>query len=115
MGEKPIGRRVALGVIENMSWFTGDDGRRYEIFGSGGGQLLADRLDVPLVGRVPLVIQLREGGDTGNPIQAAQPLRDLDILQDEQSQRCASGCANANEFMPSAREIRRLKSQTGQG
>ena len=61
------------GVIENMSWFTGDDGRRYEIFGSGGGQLLADRLGVPLVGQVPLVIQLREGGDSGNPIVAAQP------------------------------------------
>ena len=60
------------GVVENMSWFTGDDGRRYEIFGSGGGQLLAERLDVPLVGQVPLVIQLREGGDTGNPIVAAQ-------------------------------------------
>ena len=39
------------GVIENMSWFTGDDGRRYEIFGSGGGQELAERIDVPLLGR----------------------------------------------------------------
>jgi ATP-binding protein involved in chromosome partitioning len=61
------------GVIENMSWFTGDDGRRYEIFGSGGGHLLAERLGVELVGQVPLVIQLREGGDSGNPIVAAQP------------------------------------------
>jgi ATP-binding protein involved in chromosome partitioning len=61
------------GVIENMSWFTGDDGRRYEIFGTGGGQLLAERLGVPLVGQVPLVIALREGGDMGNPIAASQP------------------------------------------
>ncbi len=38
------------GVIENMSWFTGDDGTRYELFGAGGGQELADRLEVPLLG-----------------------------------------------------------------
>jgi ATP-binding protein involved in chromosome partitioning len=61
------------GVIENMSWFTGDDGRRYEIFGAGGGQLLAERLEVPLVGQVPLVVELREGGDVGKPIVATQP------------------------------------------
>ena len=61
------------GVIENMSWFTGDDGTRYEIFGSGGGQLLADKIDVPLLGRVPLVPALREGGDDGRPITAVDP------------------------------------------
>ncbi len=60
------------GVIENMSWFTGDDGKRYELFGSGGGQELASDLDVPLMAQIPLVPELREGGDTGNPI-AAQP------------------------------------------
>jgi Mrp family chromosome partitioning ATPase len=43
------------GVIENMSWFTGDDGKRYEIFGAGGGQELADELEVPLLGKLPLV------------------------------------------------------------
>ncbi len=42
------------GVIENMSWFTGDDGTRYELFGRGGGQALADELGVPLLGQVPL-------------------------------------------------------------
>ena len=41
------------GIIENMSWFTGDDGKRYEIFGAGGGQDLAERLEVPLLGQVP--------------------------------------------------------------
>jgi ATP-binding protein involved in chromosome partitioning len=61
------------GIIENMSWFTGDDGKRYEIFGSGGGQLLADDLGVPLLGSLPLVPELREGGDNGNPITVADP------------------------------------------
>ena len=61
------------GVIENMSWFTGDDGKRYEIFGSGGGRQLADDLDVPLLGQLPLVPALREGGDDGRPITAVDP------------------------------------------
>jgi ATP-binding protein involved in chromosome partitioning len=61
------------GVIENMSWFTGDDGKKYEIFGSGGGQELADDLGVPLLGKLPLVPALREGSDTGKPITAVDP------------------------------------------
>ncbi|MFM2078660.1 MAG: hypothetical protein RJA49_2550, partial [Actinomycetota bacterium] len=61
------------GIIENMSWFTGDDGKRYEIFGAGGGQELADELDVPLLGQLPLVQELREGGDDGKPITVAHP------------------------------------------
>ncbi len=66
-----MARKVQLsvsGVIENMSWFTGDDGKRYEIFGSGGGDVLARALDVPLVAQVPLVPALREGADTGSPL-----------------------------------------------
>ena len=61
------------GIIENMSWFTGDDGKRYELFGAGGGQELADELGVPLLGQLPLVPQLREGGDDGHPITAVAP------------------------------------------
>ncbi len=61
------------GVIENMSWFTGDDGKRYELFGSGGGRELADDLGVPLLGQLPLVPALREGGDDGRPITAVDP------------------------------------------
>jgi ATP-binding protein involved in chromosome partitioning len=61
------------GVIENMSWFTGDDGHRYELFGSGGGETLAHDLGVPLLGRVPLVPALREGGDSGQPIMVTDP------------------------------------------
>ncbi len=61
------------GVIENMSWFTGDDGTRYELFGAGGGADLAQRLEVPLIGQVPLLTPLREGSDSGNPIVATDP------------------------------------------
>ncbi len=59
------------GVVENLSWFTGDDGTRYELFGSGGGQALADDLEVPLLARIPLVPAVRVGGDTGVPVRVA--------------------------------------------
>ena len=61
------------GVIENMSWFTGDDGTRYELFGRGGGAALAQELGVPLLAQVPLVPALREGGDIGVPVVASDP------------------------------------------
>ncbi len=61
------------GIIENMSWFTGDDGKRYELFGAGGGDELSEVLDVPLIGRVPLVPELRVGCDVGRPIMAVDP------------------------------------------
>ncbi|HEY6625147.1 MAG TPA: Mrp/NBP35 family ATP-binding protein [Acidimicrobiales bacterium] len=61
------------GVIENMSWFTADDGTRYELFGAGGGQSLATELGVPLLAQVPLVPALREGGDVGVPVMVSDP------------------------------------------
>jgi ATP-binding protein involved in chromosome partitioning len=61
------------GVIENMSWFTGDDGKRYRLFGEGGGESLASDLGVPLLGQVPLVPAMREGGDVGLPVSAVDP------------------------------------------
>jgi len=61
------------GVIENMSWFIGDDAKRYELFGAGGGAALADELGVPLLAQLPLIPALREGGDTGRPITAVDP------------------------------------------
>jgi ATP-binding protein involved in chromosome partitioning len=69
-------RRLKLsvrGVIENMSWFTGDDGKRYELFGAGGGATLAKDLGVPLLGQVPLVNAVRVGGDEGHPVTAFDP------------------------------------------
>lgn len=61
-----------FGVIENMSWLeTG--GERIELFGSGGGETVAERLKTNLLGQVPLSIALREGSDTGQPIVATNP------------------------------------------
>src|SRR4051795_12801012 len=62
-----------LGVIENMSGFTTPSGERFTIFGEGGGQLLADELDVPLLGKVPLSEALREHSDEGTPLVIAEP------------------------------------------
>lgn len=61
------------GVIENMSWFTGDDGKRYEIFGAGGGEKLAKDLGVALLGQIPLETKLRSGGDSGEPVVIGAP------------------------------------------
>lgn len=62
-----------LGVVENMSWFSGDDGKRYELFGRGGGQALADELKVPLLAQIPLLPAMREGADQGLPVSLAAP------------------------------------------
>lgn len=58
-----------LGVIENMAWFTPEElpDHRYPIFGKGGGQALADKFEVPLIGQIPLVQGIREAGDEGKP------------------------------------------------
>jgi ATP-binding protein involved in chromosome partitioning len=61
------------GVIENMSVFTTPAGERYALFGEGGGQLLADELDVPLIGKVPLTMPLRETSDAGTPLVEIDP------------------------------------------
>ena len=61
------------GVIENMSSFTTPSGERFTIFGEGGGQELADELDVPLLGRVPLTMPLREQADVGLPLVIEDP------------------------------------------
>jgi ATP-binding protein involved in chromosome partitioning len=63
-----------LGVIENMSYFTcGHCGQRTDIFGSGGGRRMADELQIPFLGEVPIDTRVREGGDDGTPIVVAAP------------------------------------------
>jgi len=64
-----------LGIVENMSYFIPPDmpEKKYDIFGSGGGEKTAEELGVPLLGCVPLEISLREGGDAGIPIAISNP------------------------------------------
>lgn len=63
-----------LGVVENMSYFIAPDtGNRYDIFGKGGGQKLADEYGLNLLGEVPLGLEVREGGDTGVPVVVGSP------------------------------------------
>ncbi len=71
-----MARKLSLeisGVIENMSGFTTPAGERFQIFGEGGGQELADELDVPLLGKVPLTMPLREHADGGVPLVIEDP------------------------------------------
>jgi ATP-binding protein involved in chromosome partitioning len=62
-----------IGVVENMSWFTGLEGTKYELFGSGGGESLASQLGVDLMARVPLVPEMGRGADQGRPVAVAAP------------------------------------------
>ena len=72
-------RQRLAGVVENMSWMELPDGQRMEVFGSGGGQLVAESLsrsmgtEVPLLGQVPLDPRLRECGDRGEPLVLEDP------------------------------------------
>jgi len=63
-----------LGIVENMSYFLAPDtGIRYDIFGEGGGEKLANAYHVPFLGAIPLGIDVREGGDKGLPVVVSHP------------------------------------------
>jgi len=72
-------KQHVVGVVENMSWLELPDGTRMDVFGSGGGQIVADSLTravgapVPLLGQVPVDVRLREGGDSGTPVVLSDP------------------------------------------
>jgi ATP-binding protein involved in chromosome partitioning len=61
------------GIVENMAGFTTPSGERFQLFGEGGGQALADELDVPLLGKVPLTMPLRAQADAGVPLVFTDP------------------------------------------
>jgi ATP-binding protein involved in chromosome partitioning len=71
-----MARKLSLqiaGIVENMSGFLTPSGERFQIFGEGGGEALAEELDVPLLGQVPLTMPLREQADTGVPLVVENP------------------------------------------
>lgn len=102
---QPTARRVAsraarmadrvdqklIGVVENMSWFTGDDGRRYRIFGEGGGALLAQEHGVELLAQVPILPEMRVGADRGEPVRVAAPGSDAAQAFDRLARRIVAG------------------------
>jgi len=69
---KQVGQKI-IGVVETMSAGTLPDGTPLDLFGDGGGKEVATRLEVPLLGSVPLSVVLREGGDTGIPVSLSHP------------------------------------------
>ncbi len=100
------------GVIENMSGFTTPSGERFAIFGEGGGNELADELDVPLLGKVPLTMPLREQADGGTAARDRGPRRPRrtgdppgGTRPDRDGARCAADAP--------ARRGRRLRSRAG--
>ena len=96
--------RVA-GVIENMSAFTRDHGHAYALFGAGGGQALADEVGVPLLGQVPLVPVLREGGDVGRPVVAVEPESDAAVALRGIAERIDVELAPTRRFHPELKLI----------
>ena len=66
-------RVPVLGIVENMSYFMGDDGKRYEIFRHGGGKKLAPEAGVPFLGEIPIDPRVAECGDAGEPIVHKYP------------------------------------------
>lgn len=66
-----------LGVVENMSYLAMPDGSKMDLFGTGGGQKLAEKMDVPFLGTIPIDPEVRIGGDGGNPVTLAKPESDV--------------------------------------
>ncbi len=95
-----------LGVIENMSYFIAPDtGNRYDIFGSGGGEKVAEQLNLPFLGGIPIDPRIREGGDNGKPIVYDIPgSREASIIMDI-SRKLIVQVNLRNEKMPGKVEI----------
>jgi len=78
-----------LGVVENMSYFIGDDGKTYDLFGRGGAEQMAQRLAVPFLGAVPINTALREHSDAGDPSANFDPAKAGGPLLPESLERLA--------------------------
>ncbi|MDQ3957513.1 MAG: Mrp/NBP35 family ATP-binding protein, partial [Actinomycetota bacterium] len=92
-----------MGVVENMSYFRGDDGKVYEIFGRGGGASLAARLGVPLLGQIPIDPDLREFADEGAPIVLQAP--DSEVAQNLE----ATAKELVNLLPPKPKPVKRIQ------
>jgi ATP-binding protein involved in chromosome partitioning len=81
-----------LGVVENMSYFRGDDGKEYAIFGSGGGARCAEEYGVPLMARLPILADVARQGDAGDPIVHSHPESEISRAYLELADALAARC-----------------------
>ena len=93
-----------LGIIENMSYFKGDDGKTYEIFGKGGGEKVAKDFNIDLFGKIPIVQQIREQGDIGEPLVHADPSHEVSQLYIKIANDLAGKIAKLNHEVNLKRE-----------
>ena len=80
-----------IGVVENMSWFTGDDGKRYTIFGEGGGAAVAEQTGSELLAQIPIVPEMRAGADRGAPVIISAPGSEAAAAFDHLARRIVAG------------------------
>lgn len=88
-----------IGVVENMAWFETEElpGRRFPIFGEGGGRRLAEEYEVPYLGEVPLAMPIREGGDTGSPVAESNDVKTAYFRQIAETAARQIAIANAQK------------------
>jgi ATP-binding protein involved in chromosome partitioning len=79
-----------LGVVENMSYWTGPDGKPVDLFGRGGGRELADQARVPFLGEIPIDPNVRIGGDNGKPVVLSSPESPVAVALKEMAQKIAA-------------------------
>jgi len=95
-------RIPVMGIVENMSWFTGDDAKRYYLFGQDGGKVLAKKFNTELLAQLPIMPEVREGGDDGVPIVIRNPKSEVAIGFREFSRKVAQkiSIASAESYRP---------------
>lgn len=95
-----------LGIVENMAWFSPEElpDNKYFIFGKDGGQELADKFEVPLIGQIPLVQNIREGGDEGRPVVMNTPDATVMAFQ-KAAENLARQVAMRNANLPASERV----------
>jgi ATP-binding protein involved in chromosome partitioning len=93
-----------FGVVENMSYLELPDGTRMDIFGTGGGQRLAEESGVPFIGAIPMDPSVRAGGDSGNPVTVTEPdsavSHALQLIAEDLAAKVSVAAVQQNNFIP---------------
>jgi len=93
-----------LGVVENMSYFVGDDGKEYDLFGRGGAEMMSQKFNVPFLGNIPITMKLRENSDEGTPsrnFEGGTPLaRSLEAMVSNVENQAALAALKTGQTRP---------------